>query len=97
MLKYYLLRILKYAIIIFALFIIIIIIFGFDYNAKGFTQASLGQGWYMVFQYEKRRESFAINFGVLSIVIPIFAAIISDLMVRIFSRRMSRFKDVKAN
>ncbi|WP_160680023.1 hypothetical protein [Clostridium sp. C8-1-8] len=97
MLKYYLLRILKYAIIIFALFIVIVIIFGFDYNAKGLTQVSLGQDWYMVFQYEKKRESFAINFGVLSIVIPIFAAIISDFMVRSFTRRMLRVKAVKAN
>ena len=97
MLKYYLLRVLKYAIIIFALFIVVIIIFGFDYNSKGLTQVSLGQGWYMVFQYEKRRESFAINFGVLSIVIPIFSAIISDLMLRIFTRRIFRLKGAKVN
>lgn len=93
----YIIRILKYGVITFAILVITIIIISYNYDVKGFTSMSLGQDWYMVFQYRKKNNSFIIDFGYLSVTIPIIIAIISDFVFRLATRRRGKLRDSKAN
>jgi hypothetical protein len=93
----YIIRILKYGVITFIVLVITIIIISYNYDVKGFTSMSLGQDWYMVFQFRKKNNSFIIDFGYLSIIIPIVMAMISDFFLSLTSRRRGKLRGSKAN
>ena len=93
----YIIRILKYGVITFVVLVITIIIISYNYDVKGFTSMSLGQDWYMVFQFRKKNNSFIIDFGYLSVIIPIIMAIVSDFVFRLATRRKGKVKMSKAN
>ncbi|GFP78488.1 hypothetical protein [Clostridium fungisolvens] len=93
----YIIRIIKYGVITFIILVITIMIISYNYDVKGFTSMSLGQDWYMVFQFRKKNNSFIIDFGYLSVVIPIIVAIISDFILRLVTRRRGKLRASKAN
>lgn len=93
----YIIRILKYGVITFVILVITIIIISYNYDVKGFTSMSLGQDWYMVFQFRKKNNSFIIDFGYLSVIIPIIMAVVSDFIFRVAARKKGKLKMSKAN
>ncbi|GFZ34514.1 hypothetical protein CSC2_50400 [Clostridium zeae] len=93
----YIIRVLKYGVIAFVILIITIIVISYNYDVKGFTSMSLGQDWYMVFQFRKKNDSFIIDFGYLSVIIPIIIAIVSDFVLRLATRRKERLRTSKVS
>ncbi|GKU27638.1 hypothetical protein CFB3_45090 [Clostridium folliculivorans] len=93
----YIIRILKYGVITFVILVITIIIISYNYDVKGLASMSLGQDWYMVFEFRKKNNSFIIDFGYLSVIIPIVMAIVSDFVLRLATRRRGKLRASKVN
>ncbi|GIM30513.1 hypothetical protein CPJCM30710_31790 [Clostridium polyendosporum] len=76
----WIMRVTKNIILVFLIAVIVILLISANLYGRGLSGASIGQGWYMIFQYYKKNDSFVVAFGYMVLAISIMIGIIADLI-----------------
>lgn len=88
----WLMRIIKNTILVFVIVVIVILLISTNLYGQGLSGASIGQGWYMIFQYYKKNDSFVVAFGHIILAISVTTGIIADLIRSLIKTRKDKVK-----
>lgn len=77
----------KYSILIFIVLILIFILAGKGYALKGINQSTLGEGWLMVYNYNKINSSFRIDFGYGLLILSIIVGMVLEKSIKYIRKR----------
>lgn len=89
----WLMRVIKNTILVFAIIVIVILLISANLYGQGLSGASIGQGWYMIFQYYRKNDSFVVAFGHMGLAISITTGIIGDLIGTLIKTRRHKVKE----
>lgn len=76
-------KFMKYVIINFIILVVSILLFALNLQNSKIQSLAVGQGWYMIFEYNIKNDSFIIDFGYMTIVVPIILSLLIYLIKNI--------------